>query len=107
MVLARRFEHSFDTAVGNASDPQREAPAAARTANHLHLVQPAPSMERASGSADVMVRPNPFAPFEVAGAGDGLVANLHGAGNSGYGPGEPKGTALVLEPSTLSAAAVR
>ena len=36
---------------------------------------------------------NPFAPFEVAGAGDGLTANLHGheAGNGGYSQGEPAG----------------
>jgi hypothetical protein len=36
---------------------------------------------------------NPFAPFEVAGAGDGLTANLHGheAGNGGYSQGEPTG----------------
>jgi hypothetical protein len=34
---------------------------------------------------------NPFAPFEVAGVGDGLTANLHGheAGNGGYSQGEP------------------
>src|SRR3990172_3273111 len=32
---------------------------------------------------------NPFAPFEVAGAGDGLTATLHGheAGNGGYSQG--------------------
>src|SRR5678815_323462 len=36
---------------------------------------------------------NPLAPFEVAGAGDGLTANLHGheAGNGGYSQGEPYG----------------
>src|SRR5215472_15278788 len=36
---------------------------------------------------------NPFAPFEVAGAGDGLTANLYGheAGNGGYSQGEPTG----------------
>src|SRR5215813_8241562 len=34
---------------------------------------------------------NPFAPFEVAGAGDGLTANLHEAGNGGYSQGEPAG----------------
>ena len=36
---------------------------------------------------------NPFAPFEVAGAGDGLTANLHGhaAGNGGHSQGEPTG----------------
>ncbi len=36
---------------------------------------------------------NPFAPFEAAGAGDGLTANLHGheAGNGGYSQGEPTG----------------
>jgi hypothetical protein len=36
---------------------------------------------------------NPFAPFEVAGAGDGLTANLHGheAGNGGHRQGEPMG----------------
>src|SRR6185503_3624309 len=36
---------------------------------------------------------NPFAPFEVAGAGDGPTANLHGqeAGNGGYSQGEPSG----------------
>src|SRR5713226_8496940 len=36
---------------------------------------------------------NPSAPFEVAGVGDGLTANLHGheAGNGGYSQGEPKG----------------
>src|SRR6266852_4255402 len=34
---------------------------------------------------------NPFAPFEVAGVGDGLTANLHGheAGNGGHSQGEP------------------
>src|ERR1700675_4409239 len=34
---------------------------------------------------------NPSAPFEVAGVGDGLTANLHGheAGNGGYSQGEP------------------
>src|SRR5713226_4301111 len=36
---------------------------------------------------------DPSAPFEVAGVGDGLTANLHGheAGNGGYSQGEPKG----------------
>ena len=36
---------------------------------------------------------NPFAPFEVAGAGTGLTATLHGheAGNGGYSQGEPAG----------------
>ena len=36
---------------------------------------------------------NPFAPFDVAGAGDGLTANLHGheAGNGGYSQGAPTG----------------
>src|SRR6266545_6247969 len=36
---------------------------------------------------------NPFAPFEVAGAGDGLTATLHGheAGNGGYSQGAPTG----------------
>src|SRR3990172_11821978 len=36
---------------------------------------------------------NPFAPFEVAGAGDGLTATLHGheAGNGGYSQGKPTG----------------
>src|SRR5206468_7939261 len=34
---------------------------------------------------------NPSAPFEVAGVGDGLTANLHGheAGYGGYSQGEP------------------
>ena len=34
---------------------------------------------------------NPSAPFEVAGVGDGLTANLHGheAGNGGHSQGEP------------------
>ena len=36
---------------------------------------------------------NPFAPFEVAGVGDGLTANLYGheAGNGGYSQVEPTG----------------
>src|SRR6266545_3007533 len=36
---------------------------------------------------------NPFAPFDEAGAGDGLTANLHGheAGNGGHSQGEPTG----------------
>ena len=45
-----------------------------------------------------------FAPFEVAGAGDGLTATLHGheAGNGGYSQGEPYGgTAPVLDPTIL------
>ncbi len=46
---------------------------------------------------------NPFAPFEVAGAGDGLTANLHGheAGNGGYSQGSLRGTAPVLDPTML------
>jgi len=46
---------------------------------------------------------NPFAPFEVAGGGDGLTANLrwHEAGNGGYSQGEPADTEPVLDPTTL------
>jgi hypothetical protein len=45
---------------------------------------------------------NPFAPFDEAGAGDGLMANLHGheAGNGGHSQGEPTGTAPVLDPTS-------
>src|SRR2546425_5397489 len=44
---------------------------------------------------------NPFAPFDEAGTGDGLMANLHGheAGNGGHSQGEPPGTAPVLDPT--------
>ena len=44
---------------------------------------------------------NPLAPSEVAGAGDGLTATLHGheAGNGGHSQGEPTGTAPVLDPT--------
>jgi hypothetical protein len=46
---------------------------------------------------------NPFAPFEVAGAGDGLTANLNGheAGNGGYSQGEPAGHRASPRPTTL------
>ena len=44
---------------------------------------------------------NPFAPFEVAGAGDGLTANLHGheAGNGGHSQGGAYG--VPRQSSTL------
>src|SRR6266545_7012246 len=52
---------------------------------------------------------NPFAPFEVAGAGDGLTANLHGheAGNGGYSQGEPAGHRASPRPYYAPAAARR
>ena len=52
---------------------------------------------------------NPFAPFEVAGAGDGLTVNLHGheAGTGGHSQGEPNGTAPVLDPTSLCGSYVK
>src|SRR5712691_12631331 len=65
-----------------STEPMPES--ARRSIGRITLVAKLPGKRRTG---------NPSAPFEVAGVGDGLTANLHGheAGNGGYSQGEPKG----------------